>query len=197
MITSTPRYRTYALTILLALLTSVGTRLAQQPPRIVSPEVLPDGRVTFRLNAPKADEVILTGEFLDGPRSFARDADGVWSVMVGPIEPEIYHYNFTIDGVRTIDPANPQLKTGSTPSTITSVLEIRASIAGLLRCAAVPHGEIRTHWYHSKSLGTSGGSPFTRRLVTTRTKRRDIPFCISSTAPTPTKTPGIAWAGPI
>jgi hypothetical protein len=27
---------------------------AQQPPRIVSPEVLPDGRVTFRLNAPKA-----------------------------------------------------------------------------------------------------------------------------------------------
>ena len=127
---------------------------AQQAKPLVSPDVLPDGRVTFRLNAPKADEVILTGEFLDGPRSFAKDADGVWSVTVGPIAPEIYHYNFTIDGVRTIDPSNPQLKTGSTPSTITSVLEIKHPSPAFYDAQPVPHGEIRTHWYQSKSLGT-------------------------------------------
>jgi enterochelin esterase family protein len=124
---------------------------AQQRP-IVSPDVQPDGRVTFRLNAPKADEVVLTGEFLDGPRSFAKDADGVWSVTVGPIAPEVYHYNFTIDGVRTIDPSNPQLKTGSTAATITSVLEIRNPVPAFYDAQPVPHGEIRTHWYESKSL---------------------------------------------
>ncbi len=97
--------------------------------------------------------MILTGEFLDGPRSFAKDADGLWSVTVGPITPEIYHYNFTIDGVRTIDPSNPQLKTGSTPSTITSVLEIKHPSPAFYDAQPVPHGEIRTHWYQSKSLG--------------------------------------------
>ncbi|HUP38906.1 MAG TPA: alpha/beta hydrolase-fold protein [Vicinamibacterales bacterium] len=127
---------------------------AQQPRAIASPEVLPDGRVTFRLNAPKAGEVMLTGEFLDKPAAFTKDADGVWSVTVGPISPEVYHYNFTIDGVRTIDPLNPQLKTGSIASTITSVLEIRHSAPAFYDAQPVPHGEIRTHWYHSKSLGT-------------------------------------------
>jgi enterochelin esterase-like enzyme len=125
---------------------------AQQARAIVSPDVLPNGRVTFRLNAPKAEEVMLSGEFLDKPRSFTREADGVWSVTVGPIAPEVYHYNFTIDGVRTIDPSNPQLKTGSTASTITSVLEIRHPSPAFYDAQPVPHGDIRTHWYHSKSL---------------------------------------------
>ena len=139
------------LTVLLVVLTTAHA-LAQQPPRVVSPEVLPDGRVTFRLNAPKAQEVELTGEFLDGPRTFTKGADGMWSLTVGPIAPEVYHYNFTIDGVRTIDPANPQLKTGSTASTITSVLEIRHPSPAFYDAKPVPHGEIRTHWYDSKSL---------------------------------------------
>jgi enterochelin esterase-like enzyme len=127
---------------------------AQQARAIVSPDVLPDGRVTFRLNAPKADEVLLTGEFLDKPAGFTKDSEGVWSVTVGPIAPEVYHYNFTIDGVRTIDPSNPQLKTGSTASTITSVLEIRHPSPAFYDAKPVPHGDIRTHWYHSKSLGS-------------------------------------------
>ena len=125
-----------------------------RPPVLMSPEVLPDGRVTFRLNAPKADDVTLTGEFLDGPRNFSKNADGIWTVTVGPIAPEVYHYNFTIDGVRTIDPSNPQLKTGSTAGTITSVLEIPHPSPAFYDAQPVPHGEIRTHWYHSKSLGT-------------------------------------------
>ena len=72
-----------AIAILLFASTALGH--AQQAKPLVSPDVLPDGRVTFRLNAPKADEVILTGEFLDGPRTFAKDADGLWSVTVGPV----------------------------------------------------------------------------------------------------------------
>lgn len=74
---------------LLALLL-VPVAYAQQARQIVSSDMLADGRVTFRLNAPRADEVILTGEFLDGPRNFVKDADGVWSVTVGPVAPEVY-----------------------------------------------------------------------------------------------------------
>ena len=141
--------------VLLAGLTA-SSAFAQQPQRvnIISPHVLPDGRVTFRLNAPKATEVILTGEFLDGSQPFKKDDDGIWTVTVGPVAPEIYHYNFTIDGVRTIDPGNPQLKTGSTASTITSVLEITGPTPAFYDAQPVPHGEIRTHWYQSKSLNS-------------------------------------------
>jgi len=116
--------------------------------------VLSDNRVTFRLQAPKAGEVLLTGEFLDGNRKLEKGADGIWTVTVGPIEPEIYHYNFTIDGVRTIDPSNPQLKTGSTPSTISSVLEMKSASTAFYDAQPVPHGDVRIHWYQSKSLDT-------------------------------------------
>src|SRR5262249_61018281 len=61
---------------------------------------------------------------------------------------------YTIDGVRTIDPQNPDVKTGSTPSTISSILEVKGSSAAIYDGQAVPHGEIRTNWYESKSLKT-------------------------------------------
>src|SRR5215212_7413097 len=104
---------------------------AQEPraPHTTSPEVGPDRRVTFRLHAPKATEVLLTGEFQQGSKSFEKGENGVWSLTVGPLDPEIYNYNFTIDGVRTIDPGNPDVKVGSTPSTISSILEVRGDSA--------------------------------------------------------------------
>lgn len=128
--------------------------LANPPAAVRSPEVAADHRVTFRLLAPKATEVVLTGEFMDGEKSLQKDDKGLWSVTVGPIDPEIYYYNFTIDGVRTIDPGNPNLKTGSTAGTIASVLEVRGDGPAFYDGQSVPHGEIHTHWYGSKSLNT-------------------------------------------
>jgi enterochelin esterase family protein len=124
------------------------------PPRVVSPEIAADHRVTFRLFAPRAGEVLVSGEFMEGTRPLARDATGLWSVTVGPVDPEIYYYNFTIDGVHTLDPGNPAVKTGSTAGTIQSVLEVRGDPPAFYDGRDVPHGEIRTHWYQSKSLGT-------------------------------------------
>jgi enterochelin esterase-like enzyme len=117
-----------------------------------SPEVAPDHMVTFRLNAPKATEVSVSGEFMKGSKPLQKDDQGVWSVTVGPVEPEIYYYNYTIDGVKTIDPHNANLKTGSTPSTTSSVLEVKGDQPAFYDGQPVPHGEIRTNWYHSKSL---------------------------------------------
>ena len=118
-----------------------------------SPEVAPDRSVTFRLAAPHATEVILTGEFMKGSKPLVKREDGLWSITVGPIDPETYNYNFTIDGVKTIDPGNPQVKSGSTPSTIASVLEVKGAQPAFYDGQAVPHGEIRTDWYESKALG--------------------------------------------
>ena len=123
------------------------------PARNVSPEIGPDRRVTFRLLAPKASEVLVSGEFMAGSKALEKGADGLWSVTIGPVEPEIYYYNFTVDGVRTIDPGNPDVKTGSTSGTIQSVLEVRGDQPAFYDGQPVPHGEIRTHWYQSKSLG--------------------------------------------
>jgi enterochelin esterase family protein len=132
---------------------------AQNAPAVHSPEITADRRVTFRLRAPAAKEVTLSGEFQKGSRPMEKGADGVWSVTVGPIEPEIYNYVFTVDGVRIIDPANAQVKTGSTPSTIMSILDVKGDKPAFYDPQPVPHGEVRTHWYESKSL------KYTRRLV--------------------------------
>ena len=146
--------------IVLAISSAAGAAKQEAPTNasasarpVTSPIVSPDRRVTFRLVAPHAREVALTGEFILGSQPLQLDATGLWTITIGPIEPEIYHYNFTIDGVRTIDPGNADLKTGSTFSTLASVLEVRGETPAFYDAQPVPHGEIRTLWYQSKSLG--------------------------------------------
>src|SRR3954463_2047316 len=143
----------YTATMKTALLAIVGATSAwAQASTVRSPEVAPDRRVTFRLLAPKATDVTLSGEFMTGAKPLQKDEKDLWTITVGPIEPEIYNYNFTIDGVRTIDPGNPNVKSGSTPSTIQSILTVRGDGPAFYEGRAVPHGEIHTNWYHSKSL---------------------------------------------
>ena len=85
-----------------------------KPARLASPEVLPDNRVTFRIAAPNATQVTLRGDWMEGAagEKLAKDEKGVWSVTLGPLTPDIYSYSFNVDGVRTVDPSNPQLKEG-------------------------------------------------------------------------------------
>jgi enterochelin esterase-like enzyme len=122
-------------------------------PRIISPEVAADHRVTFRLMAPKADEVVLTGEFLKEDQRLTKNDAGLWSITVGPIEPETYHYHFMVDGVKVLDPGNPSIKMGSTAQTIVNSIEVRGSQPFFYDGQPVPHGDMRTNWYESKSLG--------------------------------------------
>ena len=75
-------------------------------------EVLPDGKVVFRIYAPKASEVTVSGDWvtqgLGTGGTLQKDAQGVWSIAVGPLPPDVYTYTFTVDGVRTLDPRNPR-----------------------------------------------------------------------------------------
>jgi len=125
----------------------------QRGPRVVSPEVLPDHKVTFRLQAPKASEVTLRGDWLEGIGSekLSKDDQGVWSVTVGPLVPDLYSYSFTVDGVKTLDPPNPMIKQGI--SGVDNMVFVAGEQAVFEDNNRVPHGEIRQIWYWSGTLG--------------------------------------------
>src|SRR5205807_1604253 len=71
---------------------------AAQPPRqpnpanqVVSPEMHPDKKVTFRIYAPKSSEVTVRGDWMTGaPAKLTKDDKGVWSATVGPLRPDYY-----------------------------------------------------------------------------------------------------------
>ena len=111
-----------------------------------SPEVHPDGRVTLRLRAPRAARVTVAGEWshpANTPEPLTRDAQGLWSITVGPLEPNIYIYVFDVDGLTITDPVNPLVKLRARTSA--SMVEIPGGKPW--EPAAVPHGavEIQTH----------------------------------------------------
>jgi len=119
-------------------------------PPIVSPEVSADKKVTFRLRAPEAKTVMVSGDFgSDAP--LQKGPDGVWTATVGPLPPEMYVYFFNVDGVRLTDPSNPQVKIGYVTTTTNSLVTVPGDGPAFYDVQDVPHGEIRTLIYKSKS----------------------------------------------
>jgi enterochelin esterase family protein len=142
---------------LLALASVAPPRASAQPPRrqptpndtLKSTEVAPDKKVTFRIYAPKADEVSVGGDFGRGGK-MTKDDQGVWSVTVGPLTPDFYSYTFSVDGVRTVDPKNPMIKQGV--SGVDSMFLVPGDEAEFETTKDVPHGEVRDAWYRSGTL---------------------------------------------
>jgi enterochelin esterase-like enzyme len=129
---------------------SAGPRRQATPnDTLKSAEVAPDHKVTFRIYAPKADEVSVAGDFGAGGK-LTKDEQGVWSITVGPLTPDFYSYTFNVDGVRTVDPKNPMIKPGI--SSLDNMLLVPGDEAEFESTKDVPHGEIRTAWYRSNTL---------------------------------------------
>ncbi len=158
---------TYRIPVLISCLVAATPVFAQGPaaagpgggrgrgpggPQIKSVEVHDDHTVTFRLNAPTAKDVMLVANFLPEPLALFKDERGVFSATTKPLEPAIYHYHYTIDGVRGIDPHNPYGQRGSDDATA-SMFEVHASVPSYFDPQPVPHGEVRVVWYESKSVG--------------------------------------------
>jgi len=121
------------------------------PPRVVSPEVLADKKVTFRILAPKATEVTLRGDWMTGaPAKLEKDEKGIWSTTVGPLTPDFYSYGFTVDGVRTLDPQNAMIKQGV--ASLDNMFFVPGAEADFEDNKAVPHGDVRKVWYQSSTL---------------------------------------------
>ena len=123
-----------------------------QADNLVSPEIQPDRRVTFRLRAPKASDVSLSMDYMPaGTREkMTRDGDGVWSVTIGPLDPTVYIYSFNVDGVTMADPVNPNIKLRARTSA--SMVDVPAEAPGIWEARDVPHGSVEINWQKSTAI---------------------------------------------
>lgn len=119
-------------------------------PQIQSPVVHPDRTVTFNLRAPNAQKVELSGQFQKTNQPMTKDTHGVWSITLGPIEPNLYPYNFVIDGIGVADPANQDLFPNERFKP--SLVDVPGDSPAWHSMQDVPHGEITYAYYESKTL---------------------------------------------
>jgi hypothetical protein len=125
-----------------------GRARAARPPALRSAEILPDNRVTFRLRAASATEVALNGDWPDGRGvKLAKDDQGIWSVTVGPLAPELWYYTFSVDGATVVDPSNANLLRDGTR--YMNFFVIAGPLSENYSIQDVPHGNVHLVWYDS------------------------------------------------
>jgi enterochelin esterase-like enzyme len=123
---------------------------AQKSGPVISPEIQNDHNVTFRLRAPKAQSVVLRGQWDKQSAEMAMDAEGLWALTVPAIPAGVWEYSFIVDGLTMIDPANPALKPQRSPSA--SILHLPGTPPNPWDFQEVPHGTVHLHTYLSKPL---------------------------------------------
>ena len=153
------------LTILAASLLLAGAASAQEianfnrGQQVDSPQVLSDGRIIFRLAADYATVVTLSGNWMaqgEGPIPMKKGEGGVWEVTVTDLEPEIYTYNFNVDGVPVNDPVNYRVQRDGTR--FLNMLFVPGERSEVYNEAS-RRGNLTTVWYDSATLGIN------RRMV--------------------------------
>ena len=134
---------------------------------VVSPEINPDKTVTFRLVAPKAVTVEVSGDFLPtqkiqtpfgemeapGVGVLKEGKNGVWEYTTpAPVAPELYTYTFKVDGRTMIDPSNVYINRDI--NSLTSLLLVDGNeLTEHFKVKDVPHGTVSKIWYHSDHEG--------------------------------------------
>lgn len=138
-----------SLLLLLTLLISIGVVKSQPPrgPLVISPQVHPDKTVTFRYLAPTAKEVKLSAQFQKAPVAMSKDAQGIWSITVGPITPDIYPYSFNVDGVTVMDPGNVAFFPNERFKA--SLVDVPGDTPLIHAMRDVPHGSVNYEYYPS------------------------------------------------
>lgn len=135
--------------------------------QVKSPEINPDNTVTFRLFAPKAQEVTVTGDFLPnvpvetpfgvweapGVANLTKGENGVWEYTTpAPLAPELYMYSFAVDSLRMMDPANVFMNRDVATVTNIFLIDEAGSRAHNYKVNDVPHGTVSRVWYDSPGL---------------------------------------------
>jgi enterochelin esterase-like enzyme len=131
--------------------TAPGAAPSAPLPRLQSPDISEDHHVTFRLRAPKASEVLFEGDW-NGTTNLpmSKDDAGIWSITVGPLDPQLYGYWFIVDGVRTLDPSN--IESERDGDHFLSLLMISGPADDMWTFKDVPHGTVEQAWYPSPTL---------------------------------------------
>lgn len=160
---------------LLCSLVGISTIWAQaagggRGPQVVSPEVLSDHRVTFRILAPKAQAVTLNAGDIQatawasaaangsappspaggrGGRPLTKGENGIWDLTTSdPVGPGAYRYVFNVDGVTTMDPRNTSISESNAQNWSMFFVPGEA----FMETRDVPHGAVASVTYYSKTL---------------------------------------------
>jgi Enterochelin esterase and related enzymes len=144
---------------LFAVITSVQAQelanFSRGPRPVISPEIQGDS-VTFRLKADYATVVKLSGSWMANPYGgtidMTRGENNVWSVKIPLPRPEIYTYNFVVDGVSVNDPQNVMVQRDGTRYLPMLFVPGERSENYV---EATKHGTVSHPWYDSKILGYS------------------------------------------
>lgn len=120
---------------------------------VISPEVLDDRTVIFRIKGPELKSVTVGGSMFVGEDArkqvpFVKGEDGIWTAKIGPLDPEIYLYWFNVDGVGMADPNNTY--TGHANMPAFSMLWVHGDEPNFYDAKNVPHGTIHWQYYHSE-----------------------------------------------
>jgi len=123
-------------------------------PAVPGYEVSADRKVTFKLRAPEATTVTVSGDFgkeAQTVEAMTKGPDGVWSTTIGPLRAAIYHYRFTVNGVGTNDPGNPMM--GAADRAVgQSLFEVKGDKPSPWSIQPVPHGNVHINTYVSKTM---------------------------------------------
>ena len=115
-----------------------------------SPHVNSDNTVTFSIKAPDAQRVSVQLDYgVLWP--LERDTAGVWTFTTGALAPDLYLYNFVVDGVKTLDPNN--VYTMRDVATVKSMFFVNGGHPLVYEAQDVPHGNVSAVWYDSPRVG--------------------------------------------
>ncbi|MBW4039568.1 MAG: esterase [Acidobacteria bacterium] len=131
----------------------------RQPPA-PSPQLLPDGRVTFRLLAPHATSVAVAGDIYQGlPRAgttlappssipMNKGSDGVWTgTSTSSFLPGAWRYHFRVDSMDVPDPRNVR------SSPLQNGMERLLIVPGdFSETRSVPHGAVARVVYNASTF---------------------------------------------
>lgn len=113
------------------------------------PCVFSDKRVMFRVNAPAGGklQIDLAGRVYD----MTKDEKGLWTVTTDPQVPGFHYYSLVIDGIKVADPASESFYG---MGRMASAIDIPEPGVDFYDVKDVPHGEIRSSVYFSKTTTT-------------------------------------------
>ena len=125
---------------------------ATTPPAFESAEVHKDNKITFRYFSVNAKEVKVSTQLASGAQPMTKGENGIWSVTLGPVKPDMYPYNFVVDGIQIADPRNTLIFPNE--GFQNSIVEINGGTPLVHTVQNVPHGALSYRYYYSPELGT-------------------------------------------
>jgi enterochelin esterase-like enzyme len=107
------------------------------------PQILPDSRAIFRLNAPDAQKVQLD---LAKKYDMIKNSEGIWEVTTDSLTEGFHYYSLLVDGFAIADPSS---ETFYGMGRMASGIEVPFKGDDYYAIKDVPHGEVCIKYYYS------------------------------------------------